>query len=117
MNPRKLTIHELGIPQELKGLTSHIKRKLTSRTQMVPQVGQVIDIEFLGIAFDSQPDGTPKTPMAKIRYDAKARKWTQVSVGEAGLLVFYNTDPTDRHTKARVVSIIPNGRAVYVEPE
>lgn len=105
-----LTTHQLGLVQE------PTKRKFVSRAETVPKVNTVIDIDINFVVFEDA-DGNPKTPMTKARYDSKVKKWVQVPVSMAGLMLFFNTTPTEKHTKARIQSIIPNGRACYVEPE
>lgn len=105
-----LTTHQLGLVQE------PTKRKFVSRAETVPKVDTVIDIDVDLVVFEDA-DGNPKTPMAKARFDAHRKKWVQVPVSMAGLMMFFNTPPTEQHTKARIQSIIPSGRACYVNPE
>lgn len=105
-----LTTHQLGLFQEPKA------RKFVSRAETVPKVGTVIDIDINLVVFEDA-EGNPKTPMAKARFDTQRKKWMQVPVSMAGLMLFFNTLPTEQHKKATIQSIIPSGRACYVEPE
>ena len=116
MSKSKLTSHQPGLPLQEPVLTSHM-RISARRVPTVPKVGQSIAIDINKVAFDNNEDGSPKTPMTKARYNVRTQQWQQVSVAEAGLLMFFNTAPPDDCTKVRVVSIIPSGRACYVEPE
>jgi hypothetical protein len=105
-----LTTHQLGLFQE------PTKRKFKPRAETVPTIGTVIDIN-VDLVVSEDADGNPKTPMTKARFDPRLRKWVQLPVSQAGLMLFFNTAPTEKHTKARITTIIPSGRACYVEPE
>lgn len=105
-----LTTHQLGLVQE------PTKRKFVSRAETVPKVDTTIDIN-VDLVVSEDADGNPKTPMAKARFDTQRKKWVQVPVSMAGLMLFFNSAPTEKHTKARIRSVIPNGRACYVDPE
>lgn len=85
------------------------------RNETVPKLGTEIEINLDYVAFEDA-DGMPRTPMAKARFDATKRKWIQVPLSMAGLLLFFQTAPTDNQRSARIQSIIPSGRACYVEP-
>jgi hypothetical protein len=82
----------------------------------VPALNEYVTLRLDWVA-DEDESGNPKTPMAKIRFNAKTWKWEQVSVAEAGMLVFFNTAPDSFDSGFRIVSIVPNGRACYAEPE
>lgn len=105
-----LTTHQLGLHQ------APAKRKFVRRSETVPDVGTVIDIN-LDLVVSEDADGEPKTPMAKARFDQKLRRWVQLPVSQAGLMLFFNKAPAMHHTKARITSVIPSGRACYVDPE
>ena len=105
-----LTTHQLGLVQE------PTKRKFVSRAETVPKVNTTIDINIDLVVFEDA-DGNPKTPMAKVRFDTRLKKWVQVPVAMAGLMLFFNKAPTEAHKRARIQSIIPSGRACYVDPE
>lgn len=105
-----LTTHQLGLFQE------PTKRKFVSRAETVPKVETVIDIDINLVVFEDA-EGNPKTPMAKARYDQQRKKWVQVPVSMAGLMLFFNSAPTEQTKKARIQSVIPSGRACYVDPE
>ncbi len=100
-------------------LTMHAFRRSLKRAapreHSVPDIGTVIDVNVHGIQFSRTP-GAERTPMAKAKYDSASKSWRQVSVAEAGLMLFYDREPAETHTKARVIRTIPNGRACYVEP-
>jgi hypothetical protein len=85
------------------------------RNETVPMLGTEIEINLDYVAFEDE-DGVPRTPMAKARFDTSKRKWIQVPLSMAGLLLFFQTTPKDGQTTARIQSIIPSGRACYVEP-
>lgn len=105
-----LTTHQLGLIQE------PTKRKFAPRAETVPKVDTTIDID-IDLVVSEDADGNPKTPMTKARFDPRLKKWVQVPVSMAGLMLFFNEPPTEKHKKARIRSVIPSGRACYVDPE
>lgn len=118
-----LTMHQLGVVQEPKGLTSHraraarrpVKKSVVPDGVNVPLVGTEIDINLDRVVFEDD-DGNAKTPMTKLRYDAKTKSWQQVGANLAGLLVFFDQPPGDDCKRMRVVRVIPRGTACYVVP-
>lgn len=112
-----LTMHTLESrgKQRAALLTSHFG-KLRTRDQTVPRVNTVINIDPLLVVFTDE-QGKPKTPMTKARFNSKTSRWEQVSPSQAGLLMFFtDVHAPDDCTKVRIVRVIPNGRACYVEP-
>lgn len=124
MTSSKLTMHQLGMAQTPQGLTNHRARPQRRRSAKVavtpdgvtvPKIGTEIDIDMDLVVFEDE-DGTPKTPMTKLRYDSSSKTWQQLSANLAGLLAFFDEEPSDECTRIRIVRVIPSGRAVYVVP-
>lgn len=104
-----LTSHQLGFFNKKKP-------RLQSRSETIPKVDTLIDIDINLVVFEDA-EGNPKTPMTKARFDQQKKCWVQVPVSMAGLMLFFNTAPTEQTKRARIQSVIPNGRACYVNPE
>lgn len=103
-----LTVHQTPLPKR--------NRALPKRDETVPKLGTEIGIDMNYVSFEDAK-GRPRTPMAKARFDPYTRTWVQVPLNVAGLLLFFQVPPDDDHKIARIKSIIPNGRACYVESE
>jgi hypothetical protein len=116
MNQPTLTLHDIGAAakKSREAFRTGVNR-MRRQAHEVPSVGTEIAINIHGVQFSRTP-GAERTPLAKVRFDTKTKTWRQVSLAEAGLMLFYDTEPTEVHTKARVTRMIPNGRACYVEP-
>lgn len=116
MPQHKMTMHEIGMATAQKAalLTSHMKM-VRKKTETVPKVGMTMPLDHNGIMREDR-DGQARTPTIKVRYDTKQGKWVQVRPLMAGLHIFMTSDPQPHHTKIRVVSIVPSGRACYAEP-
>jgi hypothetical protein len=104
----QLTMHHALAKQRI--------RAFPKRDETVPKLGTEIAIDMNYVSFENQ-EGKARTPMAKARFDPHTRSWVQVPLSAAGLLLFFQAIPDDNHKIARIKSIIPNGRACYVESE
>lgn len=94
-------------------------RTMTTPTRpqpTVPNVGTRILMNIDYVQFEDE-QGVPRTPMTKIRFNPKTWYWEQVSLAEAGMLVFFDTAPDGAlHQGFLITRIVPNGRACYAEP-
>lgn len=99
----------------MQTLAAKPRMRLPKRDETVPKLGTEIQINLDLVSFEDA-DGKPKTPMAKARFDPRQKQWVQVPLSMAGLLMFFHTPPNETHRVARIQSIIPSGRACYVEP-
>lgn len=91
------------------------RARLPKRDETCPRLGTEIEINLDYVALED-PEGRPRTPMAKARFDTKSKRWVQVPLSMAGILLFFQEPPGDNHKAARIKSVIPSGRACYVEP-
>lgn len=85
-----------------------------ARFARCPDIGTVIACDLALIRQDDTQEGTSTTPMTKIRMD-ESGNWSQVSPREAGLYVFFLTEPDVLHTKFEVVSVIPSNTGCYAK--
>lgn len=123
MTTSSLTLHQLGVVQETKGLTSHRTRAarrpstkaIVPDGETTPKVGTEIDIDLDRVVFEDN-EGQAKTPMTKLRFDASTKQWQQVGANLAGMLAFFDVVPGDDCKRVRIVRVIPSGRACYVVP-
>lgn len=106
----------LTMPSNPRELTTHSIMRRKIRLPTVPRIGQQIMFNSELVAQDINPT-TQKlgTPMSKIRYFADAGEWRQVGRHEAGMLVFFQNEPTAEHKAFVIRSIIPTQTAAYAD--
>jgi hypothetical protein len=82
-------------------------------TQVVPEIGQLIDCNMAYIRQDEAQPGRASTAMTKIRFIAG--EWKQVPQNQAGMYVFFNNEPEVMHSQFRVTSVIPSRAGCYAD--
>lgn len=89
-------------------------RAFAARFAHSPAVGTIIACDLSFIRQDDTQEGTSTTPMTKIRLSHDGT-WQQVRPQEAGLYVFFITEPDVLHTKFEIVSVIPSNTGCYAK--
>jgi len=99
-------------------MTLHKKRKAKTKVSVyaVPEIGYRMSLDLAFVCQDETEGGKLGTPMTKIRLDSATGTWHLVPRHEAGMFVFFNSEPGPEHKELVITHIIPSNTGCYADP-